>query len=252
MKKWINRKVWLVALMACPVIVCSSQDLQLRHILEKSLEMYQHNDSALSFHVKFYYADYNEPSLIQDSITGVFAMSGKKVFFDIGKTKAVKNDSLAITVFEEDKLIYISSIQDKLKEYQPGSVLETLLSANYAAEKKIAINSNIAEIQLKFKDTSICKSVAIEIDTNTSYIVKIETVVRKDAADDEANQYMLSHSEDDYSIITALYQEYALAPKTSSPEFEASQYIQKNAEGHYMPSSRYADFTIFLANPKMQ
>lgn len=252
MQKWINRKVLMVALMAFPVMVCSSQDLQLQQVLEKSRAAYQHNDSALSFRVKFYYADYKNPALIQDSITGIFAMSGKNAFFDIGKTKAVKNDSLAITVFEEDKLIYISPAQDKLNAYQPGSVLETFLSGNYTAEKKIAANNSTTEIQLKFKDTSICKSVAIEIDTHTNYIVKIETVVRKDAADEEANQYTLLHSEDDYSVITALYEDYALMSKTDSPEFETSQYIQKNAEGHYMPSSRYADFTIFLANPKMQ
>ena len=226
-------------------------DAQIQGILEKCQTAYVHNDSSLSFKMKFLYADYDEPETVLDSLEGQVEVLGSKACVNIGNTKAVKNDSVTITIFNEDKLIYVSSPVKESNEYRPAAVFKDMLARYGGAEKRIAEKDSLTQIFLRFSDTSMYKSIVIDLDSRTNYISKIETVVRKDAADDEVSTYTLTNTSADYSVITTLYENYLLSAGEYLPELNTAQYIQKNADGEYTPSKLYQNYTIFLANPQM-
>lgn len=226
-------------------------DAQLQGILEQCQAAYMHNDSSLGFKMKFLYADYDKPETVLDSLEGQVEMLGNKACVNIGNIKAIKSDSVTITIFNEDKLIYVSGPVKESHEYRPASVFKDMLAKYGGAEKRIAVKGNLTQILLRFSDTAIYKSIRIDIDSRTNYILKIETIVRKDAANDQVNTYTLTNTSEDYSVITTLYEDYLLTPGQDLSELNTAQYIQKNTEGKYTPSELYRNYTIFLANPQM-
>ncbi|MBV7530985.1 hypothetical protein [Chitinophaga sp. sic0106] len=205
-------------------------------------------DSAnISFHLKYTYAEADQPNTVTDSLEGDARLQGSNCFMTLGNIIFFRNQSYNISVFKEDKLIMLGRPSTLSKEMQlPSDQISTALHQAGVTACRLLRNHQLTTIIFEYSRESPCRRMEITIDEATSLIREVVTQIPQPLSPEES---VTTRGSEQYIMIRTFF----TAMKTEQPNdsiFNEKMFFTR--EGNVIkPAAAYADYQIFLASPNI-
>lgn len=205
--------------------------------------------SKLGFTAKYIYTDELQPKKVIDSLKGEYIINGQNYWFRIAQTETMKNDSLVIMLFDEDKMIYVRKAVQQAG-FDPVDQMKNFLSAKQKVTSKIVRGKKYNELQIGFPAGMDYKSVNLTVEKSTGYLVKsvyfIRTTLLTDITDDKDADNANSFS--DYARVEINYSDYHV--DTSNSLFDENRFIRRSGKT-ITASEQYKNYKIFLGSSNL-
>lgn len=205
--------------------------------------------SKLGFTAKYIYTDELQPKKIIDSLKGEYIINGQNYWFRIAQTETMKNDSLVIMLFDEDKMIYVRKAVQQTG-FDPVEQMKNFLSGKDKVTSKIVRGKKYNELQIGFPQGMDYKSVNLTVDKSTGYLLKsvyfIRTALLTDNTDDNSADNATSFS--DYARVEITYSDYHT--DTSNSLFDENRFIKRSGKT-ITASEQYKNYKIFLGSSNL-
>ena len=199
----------------------------------------------LSFNVKYKYSLDSLPTVIMDSSQGVFKMNGYKYWGKIDSVEMLQNDSFAITVFKQDKIISLATPSYNFSQTLPLAQWDSLFFQSDRFTFTMGVDSIWKKITVNYSPNLPYKKLEMWYDSVTYQINRIKYSVSEYAG--EQNFYSLS-SPGAYGIVDIQFSNYQTGAFNDSA-FNHWVYIA-NYGGVYEPSSAYSEgYQLYISSP---
>jgi hypothetical protein len=204
--------------------------------------------NTLRFEAHYSFADVLKPLEVIDSLNGEFLLDKHKFWYRLDSTEVVSNDSMTISVFHEDHLIYI----------QPGSSgtpinsfidnVDSVLHSD--PEIKISLHSfkDIQLAKLVFPSNYPYRFVEYEVDRRTGFLQNIRSELKSNLMYDPTVQQTLA-DDSRFVLLTIEFKNYQTEQVDASP-LDQKKYVTKK-DKKFQPSISFVDYQIFTANPDL-
>lgn len=200
--------------------------------------------------VDYYYANESTPDLLLDSFKSVVVVNGDECSIRTPATETVVNSGYSITLFQEDKLMYLARKVNN-QPYNPLSLIDSLFNKQGDVTYSVRYNGDIADITIVYPPGQEYKSIHFSVDTARQFRLLSSRMVLKSA--------FLTNGEGEAALLKQKYSEYALVEvrfsgyrrEALSPDyFSESRFFYKK-DGVYHPATAYSNYTIFLGTPNL-
>ncbi|MBG9377043.1 hypothetical protein I5907_12430 [Panacibacter sp. DH6] len=209
---------------------------------------YAHSGN-IGFNVNYVYSDEKYPEKIIDTLSGTYKINGSKYWFSLAQTETMKNDSLVIMIFHEDKMMYVRKAST-LPGFDPVEQMQAFLKKAKTVRAKLTKGKSVDQLSITFPEGLDYKSVNIKTDRVTGYLVESEYIIRTqlltDQADDEADETKSGFSE--YARVRVNYSAYH--QDTDSSCFDESRFIIRR-NNVISTEEKYKDFKIVIGSSNL-
>jgi hypothetical protein len=176
------KKLFLIV-MSAGICVTAAAQLSPREVYGRMQQAYQ-QAPGLAFDVFYTYESKARPGLVEDSLRGAFLMNNKQYWGRMDSTEFIKDDSISITLFHEDRVMMLAKTTDDAQMPGPLQLHDSLFKNNSNYSFTHRTNGKTGIFQIVFKDrTSNWHS--IEMKYNTSTWLLEEMVMEVDDPDEE-------------------------------------------------------------------
>lgn len=196
--------------------------------------------SYLSFDVKYRYALESDPTRYLDSLNGSFKLNGNSYWYELDNTEFTGNDSMNITIFKDDKIIYLNDIRVH-HSATPIAILDSVIAMNQYNRVSTEKAGGEERIQIDFAEGFMYKQVKYVIDEKTGYLKRITTKVLSSEMYDPAVKSMFENPSE-FGILDLEFTNYKTGSFTSEV-FSQNMYLQKSGD-KYSAGSRYNGYQL--------
>ena len=202
--------------------------------------------AALSFSVKYTYSDEQKPSMIIDSLSGNYKISGSNYWCMLDSTETLKADSIVIVLFRRDKMMYVSKIASQAG-FNPAEQVKIFLATFKKIQFHIDTTGNNYELSVDFPPGSDYKNIYLQVDRSTGYLVQSVYILRtKMLVDNPGNEI---NNNGEYSEFARVQADYLYNTKSDAPGFffNENRYITQ-VGGKIITTKAFKDYQLFFGN----
>jgi len=206
--------------------------------------------NMLSADIRYYYMNETKPSVILDSVKGNIVLNGKSYILRLDSTEVIVTGKYSISLFKEDKLMYLNLPSASAIAYSPLAALDTLFTTIEGIKGDIKDDGRYLTIAIVFPQGLPYKQLVMVADKNTGYVVKVAMVLKTTFMTPSMREADLEkEGYDKYALITTIYSDYK---RIELPEnfFDENRFFRKNG-GEYNVTEQYKDYKIFLGSPNL-
>ena len=205
-----------------------------------------HDTGYVSFDVKYRYANIAAPAKYLDSVQGSFKMNRGQYWYRLENTESISNDSEVVTVFNDDKLIYIANAAT-VKSANPLAMIDSVIYDNQYSSTAIVKSKTQDVITIDFNPGFPYKKIVYYIDNSSGFITKMIALIQADQLNDPGTKNMFDKTVD-YGILQVDFSNYKTTG-SSATDFSSTRYVSKSGK-IYQAVSAYATYQII--NSKSQ
>ena len=247
-------KLWLplllmISLQASGLAQKEVSNSSLDRLIERLSKPYLIQDSTLSFDVGYRYTDEIKPAVMLDSLTGRFEINNNRYHSVIGKTETIIRDSQSVTLFTDDKIMYLSKAQSQINPIQnPLLSLSNELKNIKGLQVSIGASKETDSLLFVFPDGMPYKSMHIIADKKTGYLSRVIYIVKTDQLMDPVNGETPDLSTySAYATITVSFTDYRKSG-INEADFDSKKYFAKTGN-EIRPSADYKDYKVYAGTP---
>lgn len=231
--------LWLIGTPAL-----AQQEDEVKMALTRLADHYKHV-GHLSFDVQYFVSEEQSRGEYLDSLNGQYKISGSTYFQSIANTQTIFDSSHAVVVYNDDSLLYFARKPVNVAtDFVPK--VDSLI--NLPGVVYSVINTRKTKtIVLKFRESSIVKSVAYEISNRTGYLTNVTQVVNGKLLFDDESQASLKAV--GYNVIETRFTNYSQKAFDTSI-LQIDRYVVKSG-AEYIPSPEFSSYKIFVGSPNL-
>lgn len=223
--------------------------------LKGLMQTYTKNN-GLSFDLRFTYAPESRPFQFLDSLKGSVKINGNRSWYLIDSTESVNTGDFLVTIFREDKLLFLAKPQSVSLPMNTGlnGMSEAWLYGidSLAQLKKVMLewkeDKETQQVTIRFPEAKQNKAMTFVIDRKSGLLRSSVTIARGDQLMDPESRREANIT-DEFAIITTYFQNYNKG-KIEEALFEPSRYFIKKGD-EYMGVNEFRDYKVFLGTPGM-
>lgn len=204
---------------------------------------------SLSFDVHYTYTSELQPGIILDSLSGHMDLSEGRYHYNISNTEMIANERYVITLFKEDKIMYLSK-PSGTPQADPGQQVLQALKTMGISRCSVDESGSAKAIRINFNSGSAYKEIRLLFDKKSGYLSEMQYVVKTQLliqATDEQEQVAEKYGE--FAVVSCIYSGYA--PFVPHPDmFDEHTYFTKE-DKEYRAVGTYSDFNVFLGSGDM-
>ncbi|WP_143159872.1 hypothetical protein [Chitinophaga jiangningensis] len=206
-----------------------------------------YDTASISFHLKYTYADADQPNTVTDSLEGDARLHGNNCFMTLGNIIFFRNQTYNISVFKEDKLMMLGRPSTLSRQMQlPSDQISAALHQAGVTTCRLLRHQKQTTIIFDYPPDSPCLQMQISIDEATYLIREVITKIRNPLT--QENQVTTPPSGQNIMVKTLF-----TAVKMEHPDnsfFDEKQFFTREANV-IKPAADYADYQVFLASPNI-
>lgn len=217
----------------------------------KAMQDNYSKQGRLSFNVSYRYTNETDPSMVLDSLSGIFEMDNKKFHFILDNTETINNGIYTIMLFKEDKMMYLTNGVSK-NPLDPVQMLDSAMSHIKDLKFSSSVQENRKTITLFFPPGLPYKQIDFVMDTVSMQLVKTVYLVRTmELADPLLKQSgsMEAIGYDTYARVEAIFSGFKSSIADPSVFEENNFFIRENNK--FIVTEKYKDFKIFIGTPNL-
>jgi hypothetical protein len=248
------KRIMLLVLTSC-LLVCNQASASdttsaVKQFMHKVQQAYK-SASYLSFHVRYRYANKNQPDKYIDTMWGEVALDKNRMRFLIEDVETVTTDKYTIQVNNNEKLIYLSTPQPA-QMADPVAMVDSMLAHFDGIRTQVARNKGIVTLSMFFPPEQPYKNITITVNESTGFFQKVvyelytEGLVETDQLMEQSKNGTYQ-SEGRIEIVFSGYRQ----GQFSDAIFNEGRYFNRLDKGKYETSEAYKDYQIFLASSKL-
>jgi hypothetical protein len=199
----------------------------------------------VSFDIKYLYATQASPTKFIDSVEGSFKLNHSQFWYKLDNTEAISNDSEIVTVFNEDKLIYVGN-PVTVQSANPLSMLDSVLLNNQYSRCAIAKAKGQDKISIDFNPGYPYKKIEYLIDNKTGFVISMTAIIKSDQLNDPEAKVMFDKS-DEYGVLQVNFSNYKTTG-SSGKDFSSEKYLKRNGKS-VQPTIDYSNYQIINSKP---
>jgi hypothetical protein len=216
----------------------------------KTLQTKYETASTLSFNIEYKYTNETAPEKILDSISGFIQLSNHRCHWQLSNTEMVSNEHYGITLFKEDKVMYITRPPQRSITIDPMDKLDGTLLQMPGLECAVEIKEQLKTLSLFFPQGSWYKSIQFFIDNASGYMVKSKYVVKSEALTTDGKLDRADQNKyDAYAIVEVQYFNYTKAILPDSI-FEENNYFTRE-DKNFTTTPLFREYKIFIGSPNL-
>lgn len=215
--------------------------------LKKLSDKYK-SSPYLSFDMTYRYADNDRPGKYLDSLKGSFMLNEEEYIYDLDNTEMINTKNYSITLFKEDKIMYLKKTSGEVPAANPVLMLDSFFQHNRNMECAISDADGDEKITLMFQPGLSYRKMEYYINRKTGYIEKAICVVDAKQMYDPAVQNNV-HPVATESIIEVFFGHYQTG-QFGKDAFDTSKYFKKEGD-EYVAVAPYNAYKIFLGTPNL-
>lgn len=244
MKK-ITVILWLILLHN---LLMAQEDMrgQVSATLKKLAERYKQS-SSVSYDMTYKYAAENKPDDILDSMSGSFKIHQSEYWYKIAETEAVGNGSIVMTLFKEDKVIYLTKPASSFQTYNPVAVLDSFVSGKKIMAAGLSSAGGIDKVVLTCRPGLSYKKIEYDIDSKTGFLNKMICWVQAKEFYDPSVKDKVAGTM--YAVMEADFTNYHEGTNDEK-DFDLGKYFKKEGS-QYVTVPPYDSYKIFLGSPNL-
>jgi hypothetical protein len=221
---------WVIVLSIIFMPSAKSQTDQRQQVIDRLQQLATKylNTGYLSFDVKYTYSEISSPAIHLDSVQGSFKMNKGDYWYRLDSTESITNDSTTLTVFKEDKLIYISRSTTS-RSNNPLAMIDSAISYNQYNSFSLSKSAAGDVVTLEFKPGFPYKNMVYVIDPNSGFVTSITAMIKADQLNDPTTKSMFKS--DEYGILRIDFTNYKTSG-ISSNDFSESNYVSWNGNSY--------------------
>lgn len=204
----------------------------------------------LSYTVQYLYAKEKTPHNYIDTVNGKYRINRNRFWGVLDNVEFIQDDSLFISLYPEDKVIFLSSAAPDWMSINPN--WDSIWKAKKESVKVLTQQEgDFTKIEMLYTGDSATKKTELWYNTQSHMLQKIIYVIKQpygsasgyDESEAEQNE------EGEFAVIEIRFSEY------SNTEFDlsvlnANEYVKKNGK-EYLPAEKYQDYKIFIGSPNL-
>lgn len=198
------------------------------------------NANHLGFDVKYLYASEARPALYLDSLDGSFKINNNRYNYTVDNTQFVGNDSINLTIFNEDKIIYVNSPAN-IQSANPLAMIDSVMTINQYSNASISQAGLEQKITIDFKPGYMFKKVEYYITPLTNLITRMMAIIEADQMYDPGVKPIFNKS-NRYGILEVRFRSYKLSGFLDAI-FSETQFLVRDGN-QYKPARAYANYQI--------
>jgi len=239
--------LWLAV--AVPAFGQDTSKQQVLQLFEKMRQAYS-DTGTVQFEVTYTYANESKPNKILDSAKGYMEIGQHGYYCKIDNTETIQTDSVAILLFHDDMVMYLSK-KNPVQNFggNPMVVLDSFLQQNSGLTVSVTTPGRYKNITLGLPPGYPYKKMAFIADTATSFISQISYTVKTEKLLEDRGSGFDKSVYDDYALVVANFSGYKKGSAGGS-KAEPSDYFIKNTDG-IKTTEKYKDYSIFIATPNL-
>lgn len=225
----------------------SAKVMQLLGTLAKSYK----EAGCLSYDIEYKYSNESKPAQVLDSSVGKVEIDSVGYWYTLDSTEMMMNATYCLTIFREDKIIYLSKAPVE-RNISPVDILGKSLQKAGKIIYKEQSGKKFKNIQISFPEAENCKQLDYKIDlktgfiTSMTYIVPTSQLISEDVRstfDSEKSGY------DKYARVEVTFSNYQ-SLTTKSTHLDETAFITKKGND-FVPNDQFKEYKIFIASPNL-
>lgn len=206
---------------------------------------------ALSYKMKYTYANEGTPGIILDSLSGAVDINGSNYRSVLDNTETISNGNYAIMLFRNDKIMYLAKAAKKQQAPAGVAMLDSTLTS--VAGLKIAVENEAGYkvLTLAFPAKMQYKQIQVRLDTLTGFITQLKCIVKSDQMVDPqvSKPGAALNGYDEYAVVNLWLYDYQKFSGSLALFDEHTFFIKDGKE--YKTTETYKDYKIFLGTPNL-
>lgn len=229
----------------CSIAQAVKDTTKIHNLLSRFSQIYSPKDSTISCNVSYVYTNETNESELLDSVSGFLEFSNGRSHSILGNTESVSNDSLSVTLFQEEKIMYLAKVKSDAMLQNPITSVHNLLQAIPNLQIAFSTSSRNDTISIGFPPGMEYKSIQIVSDRSTSFLEKVIYVVKTEQlADPTDEQYYDLSKYDAFAKVTASFSKYR-TERVKNEVFDNSHFFSK--EGSEIKAAPpYSDYKVYI------
>ena len=260
----------IMFILLLPIFVCAQTVNEKEAIAACKKVSDAYRNQNIRFDVVYKYADMAHPAKVLDSIRGRIQLNGDKFYYDIDNMITVHNDECTITLFKDEKLMYLSKPavrtdgkKMKRKQIKTMDAIFSLMDSialrtdslqenkdqDKSIQYQIAVTGKYKMLTIRFPKGAQFKNIDIYIDTVANRIIKSLYIVRSQQmlGIDPGTPLPSNAGVSEYAVVEANYINYS-AKSLNTSLFDSQSYFIR-AEQKIVPAEAYKAYKIVIGTP---
>ncbi|MCW3463665.1 hypothetical protein [Chitinophaga nivalis] len=203
---------------------------------------------AISFDVKYTYANESRPDILLDSLEGNMQQSGSYFRCVLGATETFGNNRYNVAAFTEDQLLYIAAATPDSLRPSPLSYISQALQQSGIQQCVMTQQKALKTARFTFPDNQSFKFMEMTVDTTTWQLQRIIMTVKTEML--VSNGMRPGAGYDDYALVIMTFMHYT--PLTAEQRrFDEQAYFNKVGK-EFKPAGRFAGYQVYIGSPQLQ
>lgn len=200
----------------------------------------------VSFDMYYTYTSEKQPGTLLDSLSGHMDIYAGKYHYAIAGTEMIANERFVITLFKEDKIMYLSK-PSQTQAVDPMQQIRQAIAAMGVSNFSFKEDGESKGIRINFNAGGPYKEMQMKLDKKMGYLTEMQYVVKTEllmSSPDDQAQVAAEYGE--FAVVSCVYTGYkAFAP--SADMFDEHKYFAyENKE--FSALGAYSDYTVHVGS----
>lgn len=196
----------------------------------------------LGFDLNYYCSSEKLPSVYIDSLQGKVKLHNGSCWYLLDSTEAIVTDSFALTIFKEDRIIYVAKPPLSLQLVNIAGLSDSLMAGAGDVNYEITRQGKKQLVTLSFLSSPVFKRIEYHIDSTTGLLSRIRMLIEASQLYDASVKDRLAE-EKAYAVVDIFYSDYRYEPFDVAI-FNKYNYL-KIEDNEIKPADHYNSFRIF-------
>ncbi|GAO44441.1 hypothetical protein [Flavihumibacter petaseus] len=198
-------------------------------------------------HVDLVYKYSNEatPLQIEDSLRGSIKIWGKRFWYALSNTEATCDDSVAVIVFKEDQLLYLTRPSGQHLLQQQFSLLDSLSDGRFQSAISVSADGRQRKYVVKFLNPQYYKELEFWTD-NKGRLVKTRQLLHRRLLDANAP---IDGVAGNWVFVEVSFL-HVNRNDFNPADFDTQKLVRKEQNG-WVAQAPYQHYSVFKANPSL-
>lgn len=207
----------------------------------------KYSTEPLRFEIKYYYADADKPNTLLDSLSGECILNKKSFWYGLDNTEIVSDSFFTVTLFKEDRLMYLSAPSKKALPQDPIKQFDTLLLNNKNIHFSLVRTGADYQISFEFDSVDVYKQMVFTVDGNRFLIKRVDNVVRASELYDPSVKSLLT-TENKFAVVSMVMTNYR--KETGTSFIDSRKYFTRQGDS-FIANPPFENYKIFVGTPNL-
>jgi hypothetical protein len=204
----------------------------------------------MDFHVRYYYANADEPQVYLDSLAGEIQMEKENSRLVLDGIETIVTGKYAIQIDAAEKTIYLTA--RRAGGTNPIGMVDSILAHMQGVQASVTKESHAEVLSIGFPPDQAYSRITIRIDAKTGLLQKISYALNtsKLVSAEMINRPGNASPYQARGNMDILFSDYRQG-KFDDNLFREDNFITRIGPGHFEPAGRYKDYHIYLASSNL-